>query len=421
MKKILIITNNAFSKTSNNGKTYEAMFSSFEREQLAQIFFRPQLNIDFDFCSNFYMVTEIDIINKILLRTNTCGKEINNEEKDKVINQSKVYTNKRNGLKNNPIIRDYIWKTRLWKNQGLKDWCNKVNPDLVFFIGANQSFTYDIANYISDYLNIPMILYYTDDYLINPIYTSIAGKIQKWRIKSYYRKAIKKAKIRFCIGEEMAKAYTEYFGVHFYHIMNSVDIIKYSTPNINTSKIKIGYFGGLHLGRWKMIARLASATPANTEVHVYTFTPIVDEIKTTFEENGVIYHNGIQGKELRDAMSQCQILLHVESDDKFYRSLTKLSVSTKIPEYLMHGRMIIGYGPSEVASLKLLSNNKLGIVLSSEDSDETIKDKLEQTLNNKPLILEYSIKGYEYALKNYNKQIIATDFKNKIINVINNN
>lgn len=418
MKKILIITNNAFSKTSNNGKTYEAIFSNFDKNNLAQIFFRPQNNTDLEYCGASYMISEIDILNRLFFKTKTCGREINTQLKENIEQQSKAYSKKRGKLRSNPILRDMLWKLGIWKTNDLIEWCKRVNPDIIFFIGGNQSFSYDIANYISDILNIPLAVYYTDDYLINPIQTTLIGKIQKWRIKRYYKKIIHKSVIRFCIGEEMANSYAKYFGKDFYHIMNSIDITPYIEPKFENQEIRIGYFGGLHLDRWNMIARIASLSPENVKTHVYTFTPIEGEIKKLFDSSGIIYHNGIQGEDLKEAMSRCHILLHVESDDKYYRSLTKLSVSTKIPEYLMHGRMIIGYGPTEVASLKLLCDKKLGIVISSDDDESKIRSLLYRCTNNKELIINQGKNGYDYAVKNYNKENIASDFKNKIINIL---
>lgn len=39
MKRILIISANPITDSSNNGKTMKAMFSNFKRENLAQLYF----------------------------------------------------------------------------------------------------------------------------------------------------------------------------------------------------------------------------------------------------------------------------------------------------------------------------------------------------------------------------------------------
>ena len=64
-------------------------------------------------------------------------------------------------------------------------------------------------------------------------------------------------------------------------------------------------------------------------------------------------------------MFDADAFLHIESDDESYCSLTKLSVSTKIPEYLISSRLVIGYGPVYLASMKLLKDNNIGIVISN--------------------------------------------------------
>ena len=48
-KKVLVVSANAFSKESNNGKTLEAMFSKFEKREMAQLILRPMLNSNYDF------------------------------------------------------------------------------------------------------------------------------------------------------------------------------------------------------------------------------------------------------------------------------------------------------------------------------------------------------------------------------------
>ena len=47
-------------------------------------------------------------------------------------------------------------------------------------------------------------------------------------------------------------------------------------------------------------------------------------------------------------------LLHVEAFDEKSKKSTRLSVSTKIFEYLYAGKIILGYGPSDVASMEYL-------------------------------------------------------------------
>lgn len=416
---ILVIANSAFSQTANNGKTYETMFSAFKKENLAQLLFRPQKDdIDFEYCPNNYFVSEVDIINRLFLRTKNCGRKL--ESSESVKQQSGAYRVKSNSIKRNPLLRDLLWKTNLWKTKELKKWCTDLHADLIFFVGAGQSFAYEIALYVADYLRLPLVIYFMDDYLINPQCRTLSEKIQRKRMQAFYAKAVNRAELHFCIGEMMAEAYSRYFKKTFQCIMNSAEILPYEKP-VFGEKIQISYFGGLHLERWKMISRFAKLTPPCATVHIYTFTPIDEGMKKAFAESNVILHNGVSGLDLHRAMVQSHVLLHAESDDAYYRSLTKLSVSTKIPEYLAHGRLVIGFGPTEVASLRLLSDHRIGVVLSSSESDDILQNKLAEILSDSLLMSNLGQEAYSYATRNFDKGKIARDFKSQLHSVVNRN
>jgi hypothetical protein len=47
--KVLVISHNSFSKSSNNGKTLEALFSEFRRDNIYQLFFNDSEELDWDF------------------------------------------------------------------------------------------------------------------------------------------------------------------------------------------------------------------------------------------------------------------------------------------------------------------------------------------------------------------------------------
>ena len=115
------------------------------------------------------------------------------------------------------------------------------------------------------------------------------------------------------------------------------------------------------------------------------------------------------------------MLLHVESDDDYNRLLTKLSISTKIPEYLISGRLVIGFGPTDVASMKILSSNNIGIVLSSEISKDVLREELDKIVTNFELRKKIGKRGYDYAVENFNNQIIAEDFKKRLLHLAKHN
>jgi glycosyltransferase involved in cell wall biosynthesis len=61
------------------------------------------------------------------------------------------------------------------------------------------------------------------------------------------------------------------------------------------------------------------------------------------------------------------VLLHVEAFDDTVRAYTRLSLSTKIPQYMSSGRPILAYGPGELASCRYIADCDCGRVVGVQD------------------------------------------------------
>lgn len=416
---VLVVSSNAFSNVLNNGKTLEAIFTAFEKEQLHQLYFRPQDSklIDFNFCSDFYTISEISLLKDFLFfrKSNEYGVDKHTKKNDNVAKIIDFFINK--SLKPNGLLRDLLWKSNLWKNRNLKKWCNDTHADVVFFVASGFGYTHEIANYVSKYLKIPLVSYFADDYLIYPKPKGLFDKIQKIRIKSFFRKTVNNSQLLFGIGDLMVEEYTKYFGKQFFPIMNSTEVFPYDNSE-NNNPIVISYFGGLHTGRWEMISKLAKLIKNKAIIFVYTFDFISDQIRNSFYDSGVIIKDGVNGVEYRNELYRSNMLLHVESDNSQHRLMTRLSVSTKIPEYLMTGRLVLGFGPSEVASMQILSENKIGFVISSEDNDLDIYNNLIDLFSDTKKQTDIGYRGYQFAISHFDNKLISQNFKDKLYSLV---
>lgn len=415
--KVLIISANAFSSVTNNGKTIETIFSSFKTAELFQLFSRPHDNyINYDYAIRYFVVSEIDIIKKMINPFYSCGYEVNCNSFDE--KKLRPYNSlQKRKIKKWFFIRDFIWSTYLWRTKQLKKWCLDIKPDAVFLVAGNSNNVHIIGRFISKFLHIPLITFFTDDYILYPRVTSIYSKLKQYRMKQYYWKTVERSKLLFCIGEIMALEYSRYFNKQFYHMMNAVEINTYLKPSIKNNII-VSYFGGLHLNRWQMIVKFSKLIPSGIVFNIYTHTDLNIEIVTAFKKRKINLFSSIEGEELKKAMCNSDFLLHVESDDLYNRSLTRLSISTKIPEYLISGRMVIGFGPLEVASMRLLSDNNIGLVLSSDNNCANNRIILERTINNREYVVEMGRIGYNYAVKNFDKRVISTTLKKLLLEII---
>ena len=77
-------------------------------------------------------------------------------------------------------------------------------------------------------------------------------------------------------------------------------------------------------------------------------------------------------------IERSNVLVHVEAFDKDSARSTRLSLSTKIPEYMMSNRCILAIGPATIASMQYLQKNEVALCINTiENLDlKIIKQRL---------------------------------------------
>lgn len=86
----------------------------------------------------------------------------------------------------------------------------------------------------------------------------------------------------------------------------------------------------------------------------------------------------------------------------------------------MSGRVVLGFGPSEVASMRVLSDNNVGFVIPSTVTDDELKMMMNTIIKDDKLRHNIGLKGYNYAVENFNNIEIINDFTYKIKSIIKN-
>lgn len=418
--RVLIISNNSFSSVYNNGKTLEALFSSFPKDNLAQLYFHEGSVPDFSFCERYWKISEIDLIKSITrgrqsigynIKSSLC--EISGSNKSTYPKYLKIIKDKTGNT-----FRDLLWSFLKWRSPGLLEWINSFEPQVIFFVGSSAKFSSKVAMELSSFLGAPLAVYYTDDYLFSMPQDTLLGKLRYSKVERLYNSVVSKSSACFAIGEMMAGEYSIYFKKPFVPVMNSVPIIPYEGYNYRDKTI-LSYFGGLHLNRWCMLSRLSLLLPKDCVLDVYTAPEnITEEVSKSFKNTGINYKGLLSGDELNMAMRNSDVLLHVESDDRRNRMFTRLAVSTKIPEYLITGRPVIGFGPSEVASMRILSDNKIGYVVSSCDDDRVIMNKLSEIMRDFSGRKEMGERGYQYAKREFDMKLNSEKLKEVLASLI---
>ena len=91
---------------------------------------------------------------------------------------------------------------------------------------------------------------------------------------------------------------------------------------------------------------------------------------------GIAYKGYIEATEVKKKILESDILIHTEDFNKENIQKVKYSVSTKIPDYLASGRLLIAYGPEEIESNEYIKRNEAGIVVNSEKELEIVLENI---------------------------------------------
>lgn len=419
-KKILIISSNAIANNSNNGKTMKALFASFKKEQLSQLYFSKNENPNFDLCSDFYQFTDLDVLKeKIPVFKKNISKDNYVSVERKKLNYS-VFSILKEIFKPLHLLREYFW-IGAEKNSKINDWIKSVSPNGIFLYCGNLSFVYDFAIYISDQLNIPIFPFFSDDYAFSPK-NNIFTEIQKKIIQKRYVRVLNRAPFAFCIGNEMCKFYATKFNKNFFPIMNSVfvpDKIPISNKTKNAKVININYIGGLTIGRDYSILQFAKSLNSvkslqKVALNVYTTTNLSKKMRTLYAKNGVQLYPPVFGSDYERVRNESDILLHIESAKRKFYSLTMYSISTKIPEYLISGKFVFCYGPACIASFKLIKDNNIGITIDNLSSQSEQIETINDFLMNMDSLHNLRIKSFEYAKDHFDQKKNSKYFFNYI-------
>ncbi|RGR70977.1 hypothetical protein DWY25_13615 [Holdemania filiformis] len=404
--KILIISHNALSKTQNNGKTIETLFKEWPKEKIFHLFLDRD-NDDSAFCSRSFCVNDYDALDnffRLKKKRYACELRIEDNfiqpDKDyykiiqKLINHNYKNDSKKSGktienLKQKVIqrkpffswLRQSLWNGKKWFMNDILLWVKDIKPDLIFFQGSGFHYSYDIVEQILDDTDLPIILQLTDDYTQPPYKYSLIDHYITNRYIKIFRRVIKRASGIVVISEKMKEEYLRKFGGQNYFIMSNALDRNFQDKELNVNgEINILYAGNLGLGRYEELIKFEQLLSGLIRKKGYKIvlkvcsSTILSEGKLDyFHDSKIIEWKGfLSSKEVEQLIEDCDFLLHVESTDEINKRITRLSISTKIGEYLGARRCIIALGPQDIASIEYIRNKKLGLVLSTNDTEKSI-------------------------------------------------
>lgn len=369
VKHILIISNNPLSETSNNGKTLVSFLKGVNNISVRQLYFSSDLP-DYQGSAMYFRVTENDVIRR------KYGERVKSR---KLLGS--------NGSKRNicfpridflRLLRELLWLFYDINNDELNRWLSEEKIDCVLFCAGDSIFAYRFFEEITSRVNCLKVLYVTDDYVSPRQKNSIFSILKRKLVSIKMRRATKHCDQFITISEKMKNEYLTLFGVDSETFVNAPSLESSRCRDVgHPAEVRLVYAGGFHYNRWKSLANLLKAiTSINNNklfdkkifLDIYSGQSLSKQQLDFFECKEFLNMKGFLERErLVDKLLEADALVHVEAFDLSSIESTRLSISTKIPEYLSSGRPVIAIGPPEIASIEHLTLKSNALVIDSPD------------------------------------------------------
>lgn len=407
LPRVLFVSINPFSATSNNGKTFASFFEGYPRDSLAQLYFHREIPTS-PVCDRYFRITDEQLLRSGGQLWRVSGERVSAESPSTTPFPARTHAALK-GSRTVRLLRQLLWTAVPFDDAALLTWLDEFRPQIVFFCGGDAAALYPKVTSLGERYDAKFVLYVTDDYVLPVRSRNVSALLMRWWTRRAFTRFARRADLVLTIGDAMSDAYAEAFGIESMPVMNMVPVpVVRPLPRTKTSDgpMELLYAGSLHSNRWRVLGLLVESCERlarrGVEIRLRLVGPEPEpQARAAVHRPPYGQHDGLlPPHELGLAIAGSDTLVHVESGDTHSMAVVALSVSTKIPEYLASGRSVLAIGPRGVASIDYLDRHDAAMVLEPDDTEGL--DRALTALADRPgLHHELAERGFALARRNH--------------------
>lgn len=421
--KILVISAEVWRNDKNGGNVLSNIFGDTGYE-FAQIYCNPGKPSN-HLCKYYYQMTDSMMINTILHRGRP-GKIINYKEypcdEKEVVEEQAEQENRsfydffrHHRLEIFYVVRSIIWKAAKWNTPELRQFIVGYEPDLIFAPCYASHEMLAIDRLAKELTNVPMISYISDDnYGLRQFRLSLVYWLNRFVLRRNMRKTFKMYDMVYTMTEEQKCEYEKALGCKMKILRKSGDFTKVPEKKYVNKPIRMIYAGGIYVGRWKTLAKIADAIRnvnkdgVKIVLDIYTGNTLTEKQKLLLHDgtNSTV-HKSISLDELKQKYAESDIALHVESFELKYKLLSRISFSTKIIDCLSSGCATMAICWNQHSGYIYLKKHDIAICV---DSVDKIPNAIDSLISNSEQIIDYAEKARSFGLKHHQREDIKKEF-----------
>lgn len=377
--RVLIVGTIPYNKNTSS-RAFDAYFHNWEKENLRQVFSNTKTPVR-GHCESLYQITDYRLLKRRFGKIDEVGVVFNDkdlpddwENNDLEVDSSVANRLYKSGSKKSPfkyLARKWLWKNKYWNTEKFRNWLDDFNPECVFLAFSDDFFIPEIALFVADRYNIPIMscigddYYFNDKFSISPLY-----HIYRQKYKKLIRKVFAHKGSAIYIGDKIKEKYNSEFGLNGQTIYLASEIERKPYTPINTDAPYISYCGNIRLGRNYSLCILADALKEinpSYKLHVYSAEKNKEYIKPLLSSAAIEFHGAVPYSEVVKIFAKSDIVAVVEGFDKKDVNITKYSLSTKAADSLASGAQIIALGDFDCGVIEYLSSVECVTVCTDPD------------------------------------------------------
>ncbi|MCS3060082.1 hypothetical protein [Bacteroides salyersiae] len=252
------------------------------------------------------------------------------------------------------------------------------NPEIVFCALGNDAAMKRCENLMNKLPNAKLVLYIVDDWVNTKINTRYFASLWRRKYDKDFRHIMDRASGLLSICQYMTDEYKRMYGKTYYPFHNPVDLAEWQAlsvqPKYAEDQMSILYVGKINndttpclLDMSKVVEEL-NAKGGSFVFDIYS--PDYNSKAYLFEgKNDIHAFPPIAHEDIPSVMKSYSSLFLPLGFSKQSRSYVRLSMPTKLTEYLASGKPTILYCPKEIALAKYLSDKDCTIMCTMERED----------------------------------------------------
>lgn len=410
--RVLIVGTVPYNRQSSS-RAFDAYFHFWERENLAQVFSNTKTPCK-GHCGTLFQITDHRILNCWKGKKCDTGVIYQYEQLPESwtdnsleVEDKAAQRGYKLGRKHSPmthLLRGLLWRKKFWHTEKFDRWLEEFNPECVFLSFSDDYFIPQIALYVAEKFNIPIVSSIGDDYYFNTHFSlSPAYLLYKYTYRALIRKVLKHKGSAIYISDKIRDKYNHEFGLDGETVYLNSEIERKPYQPINTKDPLITYFGNIRMGRNLSLNEIGKALgkiDPNYVLHVYS-NEQDPEYPAVFEGNSnVKFHGSVPYSQVLEKMYQSDITVIVEGFRPQDIELSRYSLSTKAADALSSGVAILTYGSQECGIIEYMQSTDAAVVCTeAKELDEKIKQ----------LIFDAQLQE-----KNYQNAVEITDKHHKL-------